>query len=38
MIPLSILGYLVLIVIGIMKALQGEKLRLPVIADLVDQW
>ena len=38
MIPLATLGYLVLIVVGIMKALKGEKLRLPVIADLVDQW
>ena len=37
-IPLSSLGYLVLIVVGIMKALKGEKLRLPVIADLVDRW
>ena len=37
-IPLSFLGYLVLIVVGIMKALKGEKLRLPVIADLVDGW
>ncbi len=38
MIPLATLGYLVLIVVGIMKALKGEKLRLPVIADLVDRW
>ena len=38
MIPLATLGYLVLVVVGIMKALKGEKLRLPVIADLVDQW
>ena len=38
MIPLSMLGYVVLIVVGIMKALKGERLRLPVIADLVDQW
>ena len=38
MIPLTTLGYLVLIVVGIMKALKGEKLRLPVLADLVDQW
>ena len=37
-IPLATLGYLILIVVGIMKALKGEKLRLPVIADLVDQW
>ena len=37
-IPLTTLGYLVLIVVGIIKALKGEKLRLPVIADLVDQW
>ena len=38
MVPLTTLAYLVLIVVGIMKALKGEKLRLPVIADLVDQW
>ena len=38
MIPLTTIGYLALIVVGIMKALKGEKLRLPVIADLVDQW
>ncbi len=38
MIPLTTLGYLVLIVVGIMKALKGEKLRLPILADLVDQW
>ena len=36
--PLTILAYLVLTLVGIMKALKGEKLRLPVIADLVDQW
>ncbi len=36
--PLSTIGYLVVIVIGIMKALKGEKLRLPVLSDLVDQW
>ena len=38
MILFTPLAYLVLIVVGIMKALKGEKLRLPVIADLVDQW
>ena len=36
--PLITIGYFILIVVGIMKALKGEKLRLPVIADLVDQW
>ncbi len=36
--PLAFLAFLILRVVGIMKALKGEKLRLPVIADLVDQW
>ena len=36
--PLAFLGFVILRIVGIMKALKGEKLRLPVIADLVDQW
>ena len=36
--PLAFLVFVILRIVGIMKALKGEKLRLPVIADLVDQW
>ena len=38
MIPLTTVGYLVLILVGIIKALKGERLHLPVLGDLVDQW
>ncbi len=36
--PLIFIGFLALRVLGIVKATKGEKLRLPVIADFVDQW
>ncbi len=36
--PLAFLLFVILRIIGIMKALKGDRLRLPVVGDLVDQW
>lgn len=38
LIPLVFLGFLVVRIIAIVKATQGQKFRLPLISDYVDQW